>query len=68
MISRPRRTRAAMALQARGVNLLVLDEPTIHLDLPAIAQLEEALESYEPALLPVPHDRRLLDDVCLDQR
>lgn len=69
MISRPRRTRAAMALQARGVNLLVLDEPTIHLDLPAIAQLEEALDSYELAsLLLVPHDRRLLDDVCLDQR
>ncbi len=41
------RTRAALALlQARGVNLLVLDEPTNHLDLPAIEQLEEALESY----------------------
>ena len=44
------RTRAAMALlQARGVNLLVLDEPTNHLDLPAIEQLEEALESYDGA-------------------
>jgi ATPase subunit of ABC transporter with duplicated ATPase domains len=32
-------------LQASGVNLLVLDEPTNHLDLPAIEQLEEALES-----------------------
>ena len=39
------RTRASLALlQARGVNLLVLDEPTNHLDLPAIEQLEEALE------------------------
>ena len=39
------RTRAAMALlQARGVNLLVLDEPTNHLDLPAIEQLEQALD------------------------
>ena len=46
------RTRAAMALlQARGVNLLVLDEPTNHLDLPAIEQLEQALESYDGALL-----------------
>jgi ATPase subunit of ABC transporter with duplicated ATPase domains len=63
------RTRAAMALlQARGVNLLVLDEPTNHLDLPAIEQLEEALESYEGALLLVTHDRRLLDHVRLDQR
>ena len=63
------RTRAAMALlQARGVNLLVLDEPTNHLDLPAIEQLEEALESYDGALLLVSHDRRLLDHVRLDQR
>jgi ATPase subunit of ABC transporter with duplicated ATPase domains len=63
------RTRAAMALlQARGVNLLVLDEPTNHLDLPAIQQLEEALESYVGALLLVSHDRRLLDNVRLDQR
>jgi ATPase subunit of ABC transporter with duplicated ATPase domains len=63
------RTRAAMALlQARGVNLLVLDEPTNHLDLPAIEQLEEALESYDGAQLLVSHDRRLLDNVRLDQR
>ena len=63
------RTRAAMALlQARGVNLLVLDEPTNHLDLPAIEQLEEALESYDGSLLLVSHDRRLLDSVRLDQR
>ena len=63
------RTRAAMALlQARGVNLLVLDEPTNHLDLPAIEQLEEALDSYEGALLLVSHDRRMLDTVRLDQR
>ena len=63
------RTRAAMALlQARGVNLLILDEPTNHLDLPAIEQLEEALRSYDGALLLVSHDRRLLENVALDQR
>src|SRR5690349_8820191 len=63
------RTRAALALlQARGVNLLVLDEPTNHLDLPAIEQLEEALESYDGALLLVTHDRRLLENVRLDYR
>ena len=63
------RTRAAMALlQARGVNLLILDEPTNHLDLPAIEQLEEALASYDGALLLVSHDRRLLENVHLDQR
>jgi ATPase subunit of ABC transporter with duplicated ATPase domains len=63
------RTRAALALvQARGVNLLVLDEPTNHLDLPAIEQLEEALESYDGTLLLVTHDRRLLENVRLDVR
>ncbi|MCW2766571.1 MAG: heme transporter ATP-binding protein [Nocardioides sp.] len=63
------RTRAALALlQARGVNLLVLDEPTNHLDLPAIEQLEQALASYDGALLLVSHDRRLLDNVELHQR
>ena len=63
------RTRAALALlQARGVNLLVLDEPTNHLDLPAIEQLEQALESYTGTLLLVTHDRRMLDAVHIDRR
>ncbi|WP_434613667.1 ABC-F family ATP-binding cassette domain-containing protein [Arthrobacter sp. A5] len=63
------RTRAALALlQAKGVNLLVLDEPTNHLDLPAIEQLEEALEGYDGTLLLVTHDRRLLEKVRLDTR
>lgn len=58
------RTRAALALlQARGVNLLVLDEPTNHLDLPAIEQLESALDTYPGTLLLVTHDRRMLDAV-----
>ena len=63
------RTRAALALlQARGVNLLVLDEPTNHLDLPAIEQLESALDSYSGTLLLVTHDRRMLDAVRLTRR
>jgi ATPase subunit of ABC transporter with duplicated ATPase domains len=58
------KTRASLALlQAVGVNCLVLDEPTNHLDLPAIEQLEQALEAYEGTLLLVTHDRRLLDAV-----
>ena len=41
------RTRAALALMmANGANLLVLDEPTNHLDLPAIEQLEQALDTF----------------------
>lgn len=63
------RTRAALALlQARGINLLVLDEPTNHLDLPAIEQLEHALESYTGTLLLVTHDRRMLEAVQTNRR
>ena len=63
------RTRAGMALlQACGTNVLVLDEPTNHLDLPAIEQLEQALESYDGALLLVTHDRRMLANIRLDRR
>lgn len=63
------RTRAALALlQARGVNLLVLDEPTNHLDLPAIEQLEQALDSFDGTILLVTHDRRMLETVRLTRR
>jgi ATPase subunit of ABC transporter with duplicated ATPase domains len=62
------RTRAGLALlQACGTNVLVLDEPTNHLDLAAIEQLEEALETYDGALLLVTHDRRMLANVRLDR-
>lgn len=63
------RTRAGLALlQGRGVNLLVLDEPTNHLDLPAIEQLESALDSYTGTLLLVTHDRRMLEAVRTTRR
>ncbi|HWL02465.1 MAG TPA: ABC-F family ATP-binding cassette domain-containing protein [Microbacteriaceae bacterium] len=63
------RTRAALALlQARGVNLLVLDEPTNHLDLPAIEQLEQALDSFAGTVLLITHDRRMLDTVRVTRR
>jgi len=63
------RTRAALALlQARGVNLLVLDEPTNHLDLPAIEQLESALNSFEGTVLLVTHDRRLAQKFAPNRR
>jgi ATPase subunit of ABC transporter with duplicated ATPase domains len=43
------------------VNCLVLDEPTNHLDLPAIEELEAALESFAGTVVLVTHDRRLLE-------
>ncbi len=63
------RTRAALALlQAREVNLLVLDEPTNHLDLPAIEQLEQALDAFPGTVLLVTHDRRMLESVHSTRR
>jgi ATPase subunit of ABC transporter with duplicated ATPase domains len=62
------RTRASLALlMASGANFLVFDEPTNHLDLPAIEQLESALDAYEGTLLLVTHDRHLLEAVQLDR-
>ena len=56
------RSRATLALLAgRGVNALVLDEPTNNLDLEAIEQLELALEDFEGAVALVTHDRRFLE-------
>ena len=60
------RTRASLALlMANGANLLVLDEPTNHLDLPAIEQLEQALDTFAGTVVLVTHDRELLDHVRL---
>ena len=62
------RTRASLALlMASGANWLVLDEPTNHLDLPAIEQLETALDAFDGTLLLVTHDRQLLEAVALDR-
>ncbi|MGC8514268.1 MAG: ABC-F family ATP-binding cassette domain-containing protein [Acidimicrobiales bacterium] len=62
------RTRAALArLSLSRTNCLVLDEPTNHLDLPAIEQLEEALESFEGTLLVVTHDRWMLQALRFDR-
>jgi ATPase subunit of ABC transporter with duplicated ATPase domains len=60
------RTRASLALlMANGANLLVLDEPTNHLDMPAIEQLEQALDTFAGTVILVTHDRALLDRVRL---
>jgi ATPase subunit of ABC transporter with duplicated ATPase domains len=58
------RTRTVLALlMATGTNCLVLDEPTNHLDLPAIEQLESALDAFRGTVLLVTHDRTLLEHV-----
>ncbi|MDD5705318.1 MAG: ATP-binding cassette domain-containing protein, partial [Kiritimatiellae bacterium] len=45
----------------RGPHLIVMDEPTNHMDLPSITCVEEALEDCPCALLLVSHDLRFLD-------
>jgi len=58
-----RRRLSVAILVASGANVLILDEPTNHLDLDAREALEDALRSFEGALLLVSHDRALLDAV-----
>lgn len=58
--------RMRLALARASVSrapLLVLDEPTSHLDIAARERMEVALTAYEGALLLVSHDRYLLDRV-----
>lgn len=46
------------------LNVLILDEPTEHLDLLSREKLEDALVSYGGTIILVSHDRYLLKKVC----
>jgi ATP-binding cassette subfamily F protein 3 len=52
------RARLALAkLVASGCNLLILDEPINHLDIPSREQFEQGLHRFEGSVLAVVHDR-----------
>jgi ATPase subunit of ABC transporter with duplicated ATPase domains len=51
-------------LMLQKPNVLVLDEPSNHLDLEAINALNTALQKYEGTVLLVTHDLDLIEEVA----
>ena len=65
------RLKAAMACalyRDAPAQLLLLDEPDNHLDLPALQALEQMMRSYPGCLVIVSHDEALLDALALTHR
>jgi ATP-binding cassette subfamily F protein 3 len=52
---------ALAVLVLSGANFLILDEPTSHLDMPALEAIEQALAAFRGPLLVVSHDRYFLE-------
>ncbi|MCB5279662.1 MAG: ATP-binding cassette domain-containing protein [Candidatus Cloacimonetes bacterium] len=64
-LSGGQRARVALCmLLLDATNVLVLDEPTNYLDIPAKHAVEEALNDYDGTIITITHDRYFLDSVC----
>ena len=59
-----RRRVALCKLLLQKPDLLLLDEPTHHLDAESVLWLEQHLQSYEGAVIAITHDRYFLDHVA----
>ncbi len=65
VLSGGERVKTALArLLVSGVNLLILDEPTNHMDIYTMEGLEHLLDSYDGTLLVITHDRKLTENLA----
>jgi len=55
---------ASILMQAEDADLLILDEPTSHLDIEGVESLEDFLLRFPGAVIVVSHDRYFLDRVA----
>lgn len=67
-LSYGQRAKLALAmLVLSDANFLILDEPTSHLDVPALEVVEVALAQYVGPILVVSHDRAFLDTIGINR-
>lgn len=65
LLSGGQKSRVAFAcLSAQNPHILVLDEPSNHLDIEAMDALSDALRKFEGGILMVSHDVTMLQNVC----
>ena len=57
-----RKLMIALAVQ-RPLSLLILDEPTNHMDITSVTALENALSSLDCAMIVVSHDKVFLEKI-----
>ena len=54
-----------LVVQTEDCDLIIMDEPTSHLDISTVEWMEKAINSSECAVLVVSHDRYFLDRIAL---